>query len=135
MAQAPEMVFLEDTDGDDKMDKRTVLFGGFGTWDTHAGPSNLRYGLDNHIWGAVGYSGFEYEFEDGLVNFSMGVYKFDRQGQYLEPVGKFKVICGFELLLFFLNILFFLFVVKNKWLDCPMDSEVPRNKIPFGFKL
>ena len=59
VAQAPEMVFLGDTDGDDKMDERKVLFDGFGTFDTHAGPSGLRYGPDNLIWGAVGYSGFE----------------------------------------------------------------------------
>lgn len=88
--QAPNMVFLEDTDGDDKMDKRTVLFNGFGTWDTHAGPSNLRYGLDNMIWGSVGYSGFENRFQGKPVEFKMGVYRFSRDGSYFEPVGQFN---------------------------------------------
>ena len=88
-AQAPDMVFLEDTDGDDKMDKRTVLFDGFGTFDTHAGPSSLRYGLDNTIWGAVGYSGFENDFNGKPVTFGMGVYRFAQDGSYLQPVGQF----------------------------------------------
>lgn len=90
VAQAPEMVFLEDSDGDDKMDKRTVLFDGFGTFDTHAGPSSLRYGLDNAIWGSVGYSGFENEFNGAPVNFKMGVYRFGKDGSFLEPVGQFN---------------------------------------------
>ncbi|RTE53580.1 hypothetical protein EHW67_11285 [Arenibacter aquaticus] len=90
VAQAPNMVFLEDTDGDDKMDKTTVLFDGFGTWDTHAGPSNLHYGLDNMIWGAVGYSGFENQFQGKPVEFKMGVYKFTKDGSYFEPVGQFN---------------------------------------------
>ena len=51
VAQAPDMLFLKDTDGDGKADVRKVLFTGFGTRDTHAGPSNLRYGLDNWIYG------------------------------------------------------------------------------------
>ncbi|HUH47782.1 MAG TPA: PVC-type heme-binding CxxCH protein, partial [Arenibacter sp.] len=89
VAQAPDMVFLEDTDGDDKMDKRTVLFSGFGTFDTHAGPSGLRYGIDNAIWGAVGYSGFENDFPGKSIKFGMGVYRFGRDGSYLEPVGQF----------------------------------------------
>ncbi|MBC6999851.1 PVC-type heme-binding CxxCH protein [Cytophaga sp. FL35] len=89
VSQAPEMVFLEDTDGDDKMDKRTVLFGGFGTFDTHAGPSSLRYGLDNKLWGAVGYSGFENTFGDKNVKFERGVYRFGQDGSFLEPVGQF----------------------------------------------
>ncbi len=50
VAQAPNMVFLEDTDGDDKTDRSTILFDGFGIWDTHAGPSSLRYVIDNHSW-------------------------------------------------------------------------------------
>ncbi|MBM1105717.1 ThuA domain-containing protein [Aurantibacter crassamenti] len=90
VAQAPNMVFLEDTDGDDKMDKSTILFNGFGTWDTHAGPSSLRYGIDNMIWGSVGYSGFENQFENNSVNFKMGVYRFTKDGSYFEPVGQFN---------------------------------------------
>ncbi|MFT4566765.1 MAG: putative membrane-bound dehydrogenase-like protein [Saprospiraceae bacterium] len=90
VAQAPEMVFLEDTDGDDVMDKRTVLFDGFGTYDTHAGPSSLRYGPDNQIWGAVGYSGFESEFDGKTISFTRGVYRFDRDGKSFEPLGQFN---------------------------------------------
>ncbi|HET8735258.1 MAG TPA: PVC-type heme-binding CxxCH protein [Pricia sp.] len=89
VAQAPEMVFLEDTDGDDKMDKRTVLFDGFGTFDTHAGPSSLRYGIDNALWGAVGYSGFKNKFEGDSIIFERGVYRFGKDGSFLEPVGQF----------------------------------------------
>ena len=58
VTQAPDMLFLKDTNGDDKADVRETLFSGWGTCDTHAGPSNLRYGFDNWIWGTVGYSGF-----------------------------------------------------------------------------
>ncbi len=90
VAQAPEIVFLADTDGDDQMDQRTVLFDGFGTWDTHAGPANLTYGYDNMIWGSVGYSGFEQSFGEDLIKFSMGVYRFSKEGNFFEPVGKFN---------------------------------------------
>ncbi|MEA1784856.1 PVC-type heme-binding CxxCH protein [Arenibacter sp. GZD96] len=90
VAQAPNMVLLEDTNGDDKMDKSTVLFDGFGTFDTHAGPSSLRYGIDNLIWGAVGYSGFENQFQGKPIDFKMGVFKFSKDGSYFEPVGQFN---------------------------------------------
>ncbi|MGI9549567.1 MAG: PVC-type heme-binding CxxCH protein, partial [Aurantibacter sp.] len=90
VAQAPNMVFLQDTDGDDKMDKSTVLFDGFGIWDTHAGPSSLRYGIDNMIWGSVGYSGFDNRFQGKNVSFKMGVYRFSKDGSHFEPVGQFN---------------------------------------------
>jgi putative membrane-bound dehydrogenase-like protein len=61
VAHVPDFLFLKDTDGDDKADVREVLTTGWGTSDTHAGPSNLRYGFDNWIWGTVGYSGFRGE--------------------------------------------------------------------------
>ena len=59
VSQAPHFLFLKDNDGDDKADVRDIIISGWGTFDTHAGPSNLRYGFDNQIWGVVGYSGFK----------------------------------------------------------------------------
>ncbi len=84
VAMAPDIVFLKDTDGDDKADIREVVMTGWGKNDTHAGPSNLLYGFDNKIWGVTGYSGF-----NGIVNgkrqqFPQGVYHFDPDGQNFE---------------------------------------------------
>jgi putative membrane-bound dehydrogenase-like protein len=78
--------YLQDTDGDSKADVRTVLFKGWGTQDTHAGPSNLRYGFDNWIWGTVGYSGFEGEIGDKHMRFGQGIYRFKPDGSALEFV-------------------------------------------------
>ncbi len=77
-------LFLQDTNGDDKADVRKVLFSGWGMGDTHATASNLRYGIDNWIYGTVGYSGF-----DGVVGgkqhkFGMGVYRFKPDGSAME---------------------------------------------------
>src|SRR5262249_49553872 len=55
--QAPETLFIEEKDG--KELSRKVLFRGWHTNDTHAGPSNLRYGLDNWVHSMVGYAGFD----------------------------------------------------------------------------
>ncbi|MGA1415392.1 MAG: PVC-type heme-binding CxxCH protein, partial [Candidatus Kapaibacteriota bacterium] len=85
VAQAPHMLFLQDTNGDDKADIKKVLFSGFGTYDTHAGPSNLHYGFDNWIWGAVGYSGFEGKFGNAdSVKFYQAFFRFKPDGSQLE---------------------------------------------------
>jgi hypothetical protein len=84
VAQAPHMLFLEDTDGDDRADDRTELITGWGTFDTHAGPSNLHYGFDNMIWGSVGYSGFSGTVGGEELEFGQGFYKFPRDGSRLE---------------------------------------------------
>ncbi|WP_423735504.1 PVC-type heme-binding CxxCH protein [Chitinophaga caseinilytica] len=76
VSQAPHFLFLQDTDGDDKADVRKILISGWGTFDTHAGPSNLQYGMDNHIWGTVGYSGFKGNAGGQYREFSQGVYRF-----------------------------------------------------------
>jgi len=76
VAQAPHFLFLKDEDGDDQADVREVLINGWGTFDTHAGPSNLRYGLDNKIWGTVGYSGFEGTIGGEDFRFGSGLYRF-----------------------------------------------------------
>ncbi|MEQ9440644.1 MAG: ThuA domain-containing protein [Cyclobacteriaceae bacterium] len=76
VSQAPHFLFLQDTDGDDKADVRKEIITGWGTYDTHAGPSNLTYGLDNWIWGVVGYSGFKGTIAGETREFSQGVYRF-----------------------------------------------------------
>ncbi|MEJ2477810.1 MAG: ThuA domain-containing protein, partial [Desulfobacterales bacterium] len=78
VAQAPYFIFLKDTDGDDRADVREIVMDGWGTFDTHAGPSNLQYGLDNKIWGVVGYSGFEGTIGEEDFRFRQGIYRFSR---------------------------------------------------------
>ena len=90
LAHAPDMLFLKDTDGDDRADIREVLFTGFGTGDTHAGPSNLRYGLDNWIYGTVGYSRFNGEVGGEKFNFGSGTFRFKSDGSKMEFLHQFN---------------------------------------------
>ncbi|MGE4550540.1 MAG: PVC-type heme-binding CxxCH protein, partial [Opitutales bacterium] len=90
LAHAPEFLFLKDTDGDDKADVREVLFTGFGVGDTHAGPSNLRHGFDNWIYGTVGYSRFNGEVNGQKHNFGMGVFRFKSDGSDIEFLHQFN---------------------------------------------
>lgn len=78
--------FLKDNDGDDKADERRDLIRGFGTQDTHAGPSNLRYGFDNWVWGTVGYSGFQGTVGGKQIRFGQGIFRFKPDGSVLEFV-------------------------------------------------
>ncbi len=89
VAQAPDFLFLKDTNGDDKADIREKIITGWGTFDTHAGPSNLRYGPDNMIWGTVGYAGFKGVTGDNkdTLRFSQGIYHFSPDGRQLEFLG------------------------------------------------
>ena len=55
-ATSPDIWYLEDTNGDQVADKRTKLYTGLGTADTHAVINNLRWGLDGWIYATHGYS-------------------------------------------------------------------------------
>lgn len=82
--QAPNTFFLKDTTGDDRADVREVLLTGWGAGDTHAGPSNLRYGLDNWLYGIVGYSAFRGTVGDESHRFGQGFYRFRPDGSAME---------------------------------------------------
>ena len=86
VSQAPHMLFLKDTNGDDVADEKKILFSGFGTFDTHAGPSNLHNGFDNWIWGAVGYSGFKGVVgkSKDTIQFGQAFFRFKPDGTELE---------------------------------------------------
>ena len=74
--QAPDTLFLKDTDGDDVADIRETLFSGWSTGDTHAGPSNLNPGPDNWFYGMVGYAGFNGIIAGQQRSFRTGFYRF-----------------------------------------------------------
>ena len=89
VSQAPHMLFLQDTNGDDKADVKKILFSGFGTGDTHAGPSNLHYGFDNWVYGSVGYSGFKGKLpQSDSLDFGQALFRFKPDGSDMEIVAK-----------------------------------------------
>jgi hypothetical protein len=99
VAQAPHMLFLKDTDGDGTADVRKVLFSGWGTSDTHAGPSNLTWGLDGWVYGIVGYSGFSGQVAGEKLRFGAGFYRFRPDGsklEYLRSTNNNSWGCGFS---------------------------------------
>jgi len=91
---APEILYLEDTDGDDRADRRTVLYRGFGYGDTHAVISNLRWGLDGWVYGTQGYSGSASKHvvgADGVDHGSIpnGLFRFRPDGSAIELVSSY----------------------------------------------
>jgi putative membrane-bound dehydrogenase-like protein len=60
VAAAPDILFLQDTDGDGIADTRRVVFTGFGntnSLDPDGVPHSFYWGVDNRIYGATGLSG------------------------------------------------------------------------------
>jgi uncharacterized protein len=84
---APDIWYLEDTDGDEVADKRTVLYTGLGTGDTHAVINNLRWGLDGWVYATHGYSAGHVVSPDGKKDFGTdgsGVVRFKPDGSAFE---------------------------------------------------
>lgn len=92
--QAPHTLFLKDTDGDGKADLRQEVISGWGTGDTHAGPSNLRYGFDNWVYGIVGYSRLNGTVAGERFNFGQALYRFklEKDGEHKVKVAKFEML-------------------------------------------
>src|SRR6476659_4305184 len=57
VAVAPDILYLEDTDGDGKADKTTVLYTGFGLSNIQQMVNSLQWGLDNWVYAAAGSNG------------------------------------------------------------------------------
>ena len=86
-ATSPDIWYLEDTNGDEVADKRTKLYTGLGTFDTHAVINNLRWGLDGWIYATHGYSTGTVTSPDGTKNFGRdgsGVVRFKPDGSAFE---------------------------------------------------
>ncbi|MGE3314876.1 MAG: PVC-type heme-binding CxxCH protein [Planctomycetaceae bacterium] len=65
IAAAPDIWYCKDTDQDRKADVRERVFTGFGRYNVQAIMNNLRWGLDNRIYGAASGNG-------GLIRYLQG---------------------------------------------------------------
>jgi len=60
VANSPDILFLQDTDGDGKADKKEVIVTGFGRSDTHELPNSLTWGPDGYLYGLNGVFNFSH---------------------------------------------------------------------------
>jgi putative membrane-bound dehydrogenase-like protein len=81
-----QTLLLKSTKGDDKADVREVLFGNWSQGDTHGGPSNMLYGLDNWIWGMQGYNDSRLTLGGETHRFRQGFYRFKPDASKMEFV-------------------------------------------------
>ncbi len=85
---APDIWYFEDSNGDDKADKRTKLYTNLGTRDTHAVINNMRWGLDGWVYATHGYSSTDdVKSGDGSKGFGpigAGVVRFKPDGIAFE---------------------------------------------------
>lgn len=85
---APDVWFFEDTNGDDKADKRTKLYSNLGDRDTHAVINNMRWGLDGWIYATHGYSSTDDvksgDASKGFGPIGAGVVRFKPDGSAFE---------------------------------------------------
>lgn len=76
----PEIVFLKDTDGDDKADVRIVMLQGLDSSDTHHGANNLIMGPDGGVYwqsGVFMQHNHEHPWGSSLQTGASAMYRFD----------------------------------------------------------
>ncbi|HEY1081266.1 MAG TPA: PVC-type heme-binding CxxCH protein, partial [Prosthecobacter sp.] len=85
---APDIWYFEDTNGDNKADKRSKIYTNLGNRDTHAVINNMRWGLDGWIYATHGYSSTDdAKSGDGSKSFGpigAGVVRFKPDGSAIE---------------------------------------------------
>lgn len=75
-----EILFLKDTDGDDKADVQTIMLMGLDSSDTHHGANNLIYGPDGGIYwqsGVFMQHNYEHPWGPSLNTGASAMYRFD----------------------------------------------------------
>jgi putative membrane-bound dehydrogenase-like protein len=57
VANAPDLLYMKDTDGDNKADQTRVLYTGFDTYNIQQLLNSLTYGIDNWVYAVCGSKG------------------------------------------------------------------------------
>ena len=89
VTSGPDLLFLKDTDGDDKADVRYPILQGLGTSDTHHAANNLIYGPDGGIYWQSGIflvHNHETPWKQNLSTGGSGMYRFDPRTFAITPV-------------------------------------------------
>jgi putative heme-binding domain-containing protein len=87
LAQAPDIWFLKDTDGDDIADIRQRVLHGIDSADTHHTANSFVYGPDGAMYfqeGTFHHSQIESPWEKPLRQVNAGVFRFDPRIQTIE---------------------------------------------------
>ncbi len=88
VANAPDILFLQDTNGDDKADKSEVVVTGFGRDDTHELPNSLTWGPDGWLYGLNGvFNPCKVESQGKTFNFTCAMFRIDPRTR------KFELFC------------------------------------------
>ncbi len=88
VANAPDLLFIEDTNGDDVSDKQTVIVSGFGRDDVHEVPSGLTWGPDGCLYGLNGVFNPSRIVQDGKAwDFTCAMWRVDPKTR------KFDLFC------------------------------------------
>jgi len=88
VTSGPDLLFLKDTDGDDKADVRYPVLQGLGTSDTHHAANNLVYGPDGGIYWQSGIflvHNHETPWKGNLNIGASGMYRFDPRTFVITP--------------------------------------------------
>ena len=88
VTSGPDLIFLMDTDGDDKADVRYPILQGLGTADTHHAANNLVYGPDGGIYWQSGIflvHNHETPWKQNLNIGASGLYRFDPRSFAITP--------------------------------------------------
>ncbi|QDU92589.1 PVC-type heme-binding CxxCH protein [Lignipirellula cremea] len=88
VTSGPDLLFLKDTDGDDKADVRYPILQGLGTADTHHAANNLVYGPDGGIYWQSGIflvHNHETPWKQNLNIGASGMYRFDPRTFAITP--------------------------------------------------
>jgi len=88
VTSGPDLLFLKDTDGDDKADVRYPILQGLGTSDTHHAANNLVFGPDGGIYWQSGIflvHNHETPWKQNLNIGASGMYRFDPRTFVITP--------------------------------------------------
>lgn len=78
VANSPDILFMQDTNNDDKVDITTVVATGFGRDDTHELPNSLTWGPDGYLYGFNGvFNPCKVQTPQRTYNFTCAMFRID----------------------------------------------------------